>query len=62
MVPSNPNGNGENSTGMMGIPNDAPQNTAASSGKFYDLFADQKAYTNISVTGTMIKKCVCDCI
>lgn len=39
MVPSNPNGNGENSTGMMGIATDAPQDTAASSGKFYDLLA-----------------------
>lgn len=38
MVPSNPNGNGENSTSMMGIPTaDATQDTAASSGIFYCL-------------------------
>lgn len=33
MVPSNPNGNGENSASMMGISTaDAPQDTAVSSG------------------------------
>lgn len=37
-VPSNPNGNGENSTSMMGIPTtDATQDTAASSGIFYNI-------------------------
>lgn len=38
MVPSNPNGNGENSTSMMGTSTtDAPQDAVVSSGMFYGL-------------------------